>query len=219
MRAGHRLRLVSAALALVGATLGGVAHADQPAPVDVVITPPPEVRRYVALEWNPLPLFTIGRLSANVVFAPTDHHALVLAPFYAWTTTAAIYIVADDGSATQLPVQHFEGGGAELGYRYYFGRGGPRGFFLGPSLILSAFQARAQDQVKTTYGDLGLAGDVGYQALVADRVSISLGAGLQYTFTAGGGGFNAIPAQQFPAELYANSGVRPRVLFAIGWAL
>ena len=101
----------------------------------------------------------------------------------------------------------------EIGYRYYFGQGGPRGLFLGPSLILGAFDAKAQNGTSTSYADFGLAADIGYQVLVADRVSLSLGAGLQYTATS-----KSIPDQQFPAEIYANDGLRPRVLASLGWA-
>ena len=193
-----------------------LARADQPPPVDVVIKQTPPPRRLLTIEWNPLPLITIGRLSANVVVAlpKLDHHAIIVSPYYAWTTTNRIYIYDDAGNQTALPTQHFEGGGAELGYRYYSGYGGARGLFLGPSLILAAFQARAQDNATLTYANFGLAADVGYEALLADRVALSLGGGLQYTATS-----KSIPDQQFPAELYANGGLRPRVLLSIGWAL
>jgi hypothetical protein len=201
---------------LAGAALLAVpraAFADQPPPVDVAIKLAPPPRRSVLVEWNPLGLFTIGRLSANLVVAPADHHALILSPFYAWTNTQPITVYSDQGPTAQLPTQHFEGFGGELGYRYYFGQSGPRGVFIGPSLILGWFQATAQNQTSTQYLQYGLAADVGYQMLVADRVSLSLGAGLQYTAET-----KDLPNQQFPAELYANSGLRPRVLLSAGWA-
>jgi hypothetical protein len=50
--------------------------------------------------------------------------------------------------------------------------------------------------------------------LIADRVALSLGAGLQALTTS-----KSIPGQQFPAKIYANGGVLPRLLFAIGVAL
>jgi hypothetical protein len=183
-----------------------------PPPVDVVIAQNPP-RRVFAVEWNPLPLFTIGKLSANLLFVPVSHHAVILSPFYAWTTTAPIRVFDDMGTATQLPQQKFSGYGAELGYRYYFEEGGPRGFFLGPSLIAGSFVATAQNGTDTSYLDYGAAADIGYETLVAERVALSLGAGVQYTTTS-----KSIPHQQFPAQLYANDLVRPRLLLALGWA-
>jgi hypothetical protein len=183
-----------------------------PPPVDVVI-PETAPRRIFAVEWNPLPLVTIGKLSANLVIVPVDHHALVLSPFYAWTTTAPIFVFDDNGNPSQLPEQRFTGYGGELGYRYYSRQGGPRGLFVGPSFILGSFVATAANGTKTSFLDYGAAADIGYETLVADRVALSLGAGVQYTATS-----KSIPSQQFPAQLYANSLVRPRLLFALGWA-
>ena len=181
---------------------------------DVVIHDTPQPHRLVAIEWNPLPLPTIRKASANVIITPADHHALVLSPFYVSTTTESIDVVDDSGRHTRLPEQKFYGFGAELGYRYYGGSGGPRGLFVGPSLVLGSFTAKAQDGTKTPYLDLGIAADVGYQVLVADRVALSLGGGIQYVAPS-----KSIPAQQFPASVYANSRVSPRLLFAVGWAL
>jgi hypothetical protein len=74
-------------------------------------------------------------------------------------------------------------------------------------------KATAQDGTQTHFHNYGVAADVGYQMLVADRVVISLGAGVQYNWIS-----RSIPNQQFPAKLYANGGVRPRVLLSLGWA-
>jgi len=49
--------------------------------------------------------------------------------------------------------------------------------------------------------------------LIADRVALSLGGGLQYTATS-----ESIPSQQWPAQIYANNGLRPRVLISAGYA-
>ena len=88
-----------------------------------------------------------------------------------------------------------------------------RGFFAGPSFIIGSFTATAQNGSETPYLMFGGALDVGYAILVADRVSISLGAGAQYTAPD-----KSIPNQQFPASVYANSGLRPRLLLALGCA-
>lgn len=211
-RSPHAALLTSVALALALTAADATAMAGEFP--DVVVHDPAPPHRLVVVEWNPLPLVTIGKLSANAVLTPGDHHAFVLSPFYAWTTTAPIDAVDGAGNHTKLPEQEFSGFGAELGYRYYLGAGGARGMFLGPSLILGSFAARAQDGSKTPYLEYGVAADVGYQALVADRLSLSLGAGLQLAAPS-----KSIPDQQFPAWIYANRRVSPRLLFSIGWAL
>ena len=184
------------------------------ASMDVVIRDPSPPRRLLALEWNPLPLVTLGKLSANVVVVPIDHHAIVVSPFYASASTEPIYVYDDAGNPTQLPRQLFRGFGTEIGYRYYAGLGGPRGFFAGPSLLLASFKATAANASQTRFSDLGFAADIGYEALIADGLAISLGGGLQYVTTS-----TSIPDQQFPAQVYANRGLRPRFLVSLGWAL
>jgi hypothetical protein len=205
---------VAGAATLTSASLA-TADASTPAdtPVDVKIQETPPPRRVVTVEWNPVALITIDRVSFNVVIVPADHHALILSPFYQWATTQPIFVFDQDGAATQLPQQKFYGIGGEIGYRYYTGIGGPRGFFVGPSLILSAMTAKAQDGAKTGYVDYGLAGDVGYELLLADRVAVSVGVGAQFTTPD-----KSIPNQQFPADIYANSRAFPRALASIGWA-
>jgi hypothetical protein len=197
-----------------------IAHADtvEPVPdVRVAITPPPS--RRLAIELEPVPFIAdLGKLSADLVLVPIDHHALVVSPFYTSTTTAPIVIPDANGNPMlQLPEQIFHGVGIELGYRYYRGLGGPRGFFVGPSFIfveMNEKQGQFGDGSHTSYRDLGVALDVGYQVLVADRLSLALGAGVQGLVTS-----KSIPEQQFPAKMYANSGVWPRLVLAIGWAL
>lgn len=209
-----RSRLGAIALVALAPALPRAASADDSAPaVDVVIhdTPPP--RRLLALEFNPLSLI-IGKVSASAVIVPVDHHALVLSPFYVSTTTNGIDVFDNQGNATQLPVQTFSGFGGELGYRYYTGLGGPRGFFAGPAIILGAMTARAQNGSSTGYLDYGLAADIGYELLVADRMALTLGGGVQYTMPS-----QSLPNQQFPADVYANSRLLPRALLSLGWAL
>jgi hypothetical protein len=199
-------------------------------PVDVTLPEAAPPRRYLAIEWNPLPFVAmhtgvkpdpggptqggLGKLSLNLVLAPLEHHALILSPYYVLTRTTPITAFDDNANPTQLPVQTFRGYGTELGYRYYTGQGGLRGFFAGPSLILAAMTATAQNGQKTPYLDYGVAVDVGYQALVVDSVSLSLGAGLQYTTPS-----KNIPEQMLWAKVFANTAVFPRVLASVGWAL
>jgi hypothetical protein len=185
------------------------------AAVDVVIHDGPPPRRILAVEFNPLPLI-IGKVSVSAVIAPVDHHALILTPFYISTTTWPIYTYQgsyNQATSMQLPQQSFSGFGGEIGYRYYTGLGGPRGFFVGPSFIFAGMTAKAQDGSSTDYLDLGGALDVGYELLVMDTVAISLGVGAQYTAPD-----KTIPNQQFPADVYANGKLEPRALASIGWA-
>jgi hypothetical protein len=203
--------LACIALALPAA-LSGIALAEAPPAVDVVIHDEPPPRRILTVEYNPLPLL-LGKISANIILAPFDHHALVFSPSYVSTETAPIYVFDDAGNPTQLPKQKFKGFGGELGYRYYFGEGGARGFFLGPSLILASLTATAQDGSRTPFLNYGVAADIGYQAMLWESVTLSLGGGVQYTRTD-----KAIPDQQVPAKFFANGGVRPRLLLSVGWA-
>jgi hypothetical protein len=206
----HRLVFKLLGIAMVAAS----AAAAEPEPaVDVAIHEPLAPRRFVSVAWNPL-AFLVGRLSFDVIIVPIEHHALVVSPFYASTSTAPIYVYDDHGVATRLPEQTFKGGGAELGYRYYDGREGPRGFFLGPSLILGSFTATAENGSQTHYLQYGFAADVGYQTAIEDRVSLTLGVGVQYTRPD-----KSIPSQQFPSKLFADSAVFPRLLLSLGVAL
>jgi hypothetical protein len=213
-----RTSLVAGLLA-AGATSTAVrlSAAASPVAVDVVLHDAPEPHKTLTVEWNPLSLF-IDRFSVDVVVVPGDHHGLVLSPFYTWASTAA-YATNIDGEGNALPytlnvlAQTFKGFGGELGYRYYFDQGGPRGLFVGPSLLAAALTATAGYGSQTSFADLGIAADAGYEALVADCIAISVGAGLQYTFTT-----KSIPDQQLPASIYANDRLYPRLLLSMGYA-
>jgi hypothetical protein len=194
-------------------TSASVARAEPPPPVDVVLRDPPPAHRTLALEFNPLALI-IGKLSANVIIVPGDHHALVVSPYYTSTTTAPISLVDASGApTTRLPQQTFQGFGGELGYRYYWGLGGPRGAFVGPSLLVASMNANAENGTTTSFVQYGVAADAGFEALVADAVSVTVGGGVQYAATS-----VSIPSQQFPANVFANHGVWPRLLLSLGWA-
>ncbi len=211
---------LAAWLAAVGANLvtprTALADAEAPpsAPVDVMVKTEPPPRRVVALEWNPIALL-YERVSVSVEIAPLDHHVLILSPYYFNSRTAAFQPNTPDaaGNIVQVPSQRFEGFGGEIGYRYYTGLGGPRGFFVGPSLILASVQGTAGDGTKTSLADYGFAVDVGYQMLVADNWVVALGVGAEYTWAG-----KSLPDQQWPANMYANSGFHPRPLFALGYA-
>ena len=200
--------LVASSLFLFGIFCFRAASAAEANPVDVRIPEASPPRRVFAIEYNPIAL-AIDRISIDVEVAPAEHHALILSPYYFYPRTAAF--MNDSGQAVLS--QKFEGAGGELGYRYYFGRGGLRGAFVGPSVLAAWVNATAGDGAQTSFGDIGFAADVGYQALVVDDWVVSLGAGAQYVWTT-----RSIPDQQMPANLYANRGIQPRVLFALGYA-
>jgi hypothetical protein len=185
-----------------------LARADPPPPVDVAVKVEPPPQRVVALEWNPLDLLS-ERISVSLEIVPVSHHALVLTPYYFDSSTAAFQTEA----LVEIPSQRFRGFGGEIGYRYYTGLAGPRGLFVGPSLILAWVQATAGDGSQTSLSDYGIAVDVGYEALVADNWVIALGVGADYTFTS-----KSLPEQQWPANTYANSGFHPRPLASLGYA-
>ncbi len=214
--------LLAAALAALPVALvpSGAARADVAAqdnqaapvpastPVDVAIAQASPSRRVATIEWNPIALL-IQRVSFNVEIAPADHHALVFTPMYFYPRTASF----TNDSGQVVLAQTFEGFGGEIGYRYYTGAGGLRGFYAGPSVFALFPTATAGNGSKTSFSDFGLAADVGYQALVADSWLVSLGGGVQYTFTS-----ESLARQQQPATIVANRGVQPRVDFSVGYA-
>jgi hypothetical protein len=197
--------------------------------VDVRLNDTHSPHRFATIEWNPLALF-IDRVSFNVAIVPGNHHALVVSPFYTWANTAEYAtglnangtpLVDKTGNITgtpgstytlNVPKQTFTGFGGELGYRYYFAQGGPRGLFAGPSFILEAIRAKAYNGSETSFTGYGLAADVGYEALVADAFAVSVGVGAQYTWTS-----QSIPPQQLPASIYANERFYPRLLLSLGY--
>ncbi len=208
----RRRRALPTVVLLAALALPAPARGEAEPAVDVRLQLPPPPHRIMSLSYNPLELI-FGKVSIDAVIVPRSHHALVLSPFYVTTTTAPIYVFDDMGHPTQLTAQSFRGAGAELGYRYYFGQQGPRGFYLGPSVVLAWMQVTAGNGSETNFLHYGFAADAGYQLLIADRVSLSLGAGLQVVLTD-----KSIPKQQFPARFYANEGVAPRVNASLGVA-
>jgi hypothetical protein len=198
-----------------------VGSAQQPpsaTPVDVELKETPPPHRTLTIDWNPLALF-IDRFSLDAVIAPGDHHALVVTGFDTWASTAEFATSLDAqgnqlGYTLSVPSQSFKGFGGELGYRYYGGRGGARGFFGGPSFLIESITATPYRGSDTSFMGYGVAGDVGYEALVADTVAVTIGAGLQYTFTS-----KSIPPQQLPASIVANERLYPRLLLSFGYAL
>jgi hypothetical protein len=210
--------MIHPALALLSCGLGmtlDIASAQAPtlasAPVDVAVNEPAPARRVFAIEFNPLALF-IHRIGGNLEIVPVDHHALTLTGYYFNTRTAS-FMSPENGALVTTPSQRFDGAGGEIGYRWYAGRGGPRGFFAGPSFTLARVHATDSVGNEMSFFNYGAALDVGWQALIADDWLISVGGGITYTFTS-----KSLPDQQAPAAYYANGGLHPRALAAVGYA-
>lgn len=178
--------------------------------------PPVEyVHRNFAIEVTPLSLI-IEHFGAGLELMPVEHHALLLSGYYFSTTTAKNLTTAPNPISDTGPVlvnNKFQGFGGELGYRYYYGHNGPRGLFVGPSLLLGKFDALPSAGATTHFYDIGGAADVGYQAILGDAWVFGFSAGAQYTWVS-----QSFPMQEAPAAYHANSGIHPRMQIAVGYA-
>jgi hypothetical protein len=192
----RRRRRVVAAAAI--ALTPAAAHAQTE--IDDVREPEPVTRRF-AIYVNPMSLI-VNRYGGSLELLLASHHALEAGAYY-------VYSAVSDGASRNV----FEGVGGELGYRLYLGQNGFRGFYVGPSFLIAALDAVPQSGATVSYLQLGGALDLGWEALVADRVLVGIGAGAEYTANT-----KSFPAQQIPASVYANDGIRPRVSVAIGVA-
>jgi hypothetical protein len=215
----------SLAAAIAAMTLGsGVARADAPPPPLAGMGSSPDADyaayerktepaeegefKHVTLELTPLDwLFNQAGLTFEIV--PVKHHALVLRGYY--------FTLKTDPDADFGRTNLFQGVGGEIGWRYYTSENGPRGVFVGPSLIGGFFHAKSggdtNPDVSANFGSYGFAVDGGYQAIVADRVVIGIGAGVQYARAT-----RDNPDQAWPASLHANNKAFPRFLWSLGWA-
>ena len=203
-------------LAFVAAT--GTAEAQQPAPAPAGAAPaaapaPKEEadeHKSFLIVLNPLAI-GIGRYSIQAEYLPATHHAITLNPFFASVPVTATV------NGKEVDLGSLTGFGAELGYRYYTGTKGPNGFFIGPSLLFGAYSTDGggTNAQSKSFTGIGGALDLGGQAVIGPGFTIGGGFGMQYTsvsedFTTDD--FNLAGA------IIAGGGLRPRFLFAIGWA-
>lgn len=156
-----------------------------------------------AIELNPLAVF-VAKFGGNVEILPGSHHALI-------------------GSlAGQDTGNYFQGVVAEAGYRYYTRPHTLAGPFLDASLMASWFSYRTNREGPAEYVSqddtfgYGIAFDAGYQWIAFDRILIGAGGGLMVQhfkprkYELYQSDFTSI------AELFMDSGVRPRVLATMG---
>jgi hypothetical protein len=196
----RRRRRLGSLLALGSLLTPAVARAEPPPPDLITVHEAAPPTRRIAISYDPLTLM-LQRYGANVEVLLASHHVLGVSAYYAYARTN------EDTNNV------FRGVGGELGYRWYSGDDGPRGFYIGPSVLLGRFEAVPARGDSVSYWNVGGAMDLGWQALVADRVLFGLGAGLQYTAPT-----VSLAAQEVTASVYANAGLRPRLSLAFGVA-
>lgn len=158
--------------------------------------------RAVTLELNPVAFLIQNYGGAVELMMSPDHHALIVSLHY------------DRMNAVPFPDTRFHGLGSEIGYRYYSGFHGPRGLFIGPSLLAGGYLAVPLAGDNVTFATIGGAIDVGYQAIVRD-VTFAIGTGIQYTRPTKSAGFEGA---EYPVAIYTNGGLHPRILASIGYA-
>ena len=169
---------------------------------------PQQPHKQFAIIANPLAVF-LGRYSIQGEWLPALHHAITLNPFYDHTPVkvTANGVEADLGS--------LNGFGAELGYKFYSGRKGPNGFFVGPSFLFASYKSSMSGYPDKSFTSVGGAIDIGGQGVIGDGFVIGGGFGLQWTKTSEDfdtENFN------FTSAAIAGGGTRPRFLFTLGYA-
>jgi hypothetical protein len=157
---------------------------------------------------NPLGVF-LGRYSIEAEYLPALHHAITLNPFYDHTPVKATV----NGVETDLG--SLNGFGAELGYKFYTGKKGPNGFFVGPSFLFASYKSSMSGYPDKSFTSVGGAIDIGGQAVIGDGFVIGGGFGLQWTKTS-----EEIDTENLnlASAVIAGGGTRPRFLFTIGYA-
>ncbi len=203
----------SFALALAFVTTPATALADE---YPVWFVPEGEPMKTLALEANPLAI-GVGRFSLTLEYMLAPHHAIEITPYIYFALPAA---------NTEVDAY-----GGEIGYRYYTGKHGPQGWFLGGSLAFGAFTYqhnaptvnRASDgllldeSVTTQYDQISAAIDAGYQMILQEHVVVGVGAGVEYRYLTLDPDFQ--PYDHDGQWLVYGPGFRPRLLFSMGGAL
>lgn len=178
-----------------------------PAPALVPLEDAAGEFRQFAILANPLAL-SIGRYSVQVEYLPALHHAIVLNPVY---THAPVKYTAN---GQEIDAGSLNGFGGEIGYKFYTGKKGPNGFYVGPSFLFASYSSSLTGTPNKSFTSIGGALDVGGQAVLGG-FTIGGGFGLQVTKTS-----EEIDTENFnfAASIIAGGGWRPRALFTIGYA-
>jgi hypothetical protein len=198
---------------------GKEAHADEsvlppptpPTQADVLPTPPPPTKDWPrrSFEQNVGDIL-VGRVSLCIEQMLGQHQALYLAGH----GQIAGFVVDD----------WFAGAGAELGYRFYTGRGGTRGIYFGPSVFFAESYSGGTIALESITGTftgekkpwmtaVGGAVEAGYKWMSGRGFLIGSGFGVE---------LRAANRQKSEvsqlAWLFDGGGVRPRVSVVMGQA-
>jgi hypothetical protein len=157
---------------------------------------------------NPLS-WGIGRYGADLQWLPAQHHAIVLNPFFASTTA---HVEMEAGGVKSSYDEKFSGFGTEVGYRFYSGERGANGFFVGPSLLLGTYTAKAGSE-SVAFTSVGYAVDIGGQHVFSNGLTLGGGFGMQHTSV--NKDFTDLP---LTAAILAGGGWRPRFLLSLGYS-
>jgi hypothetical protein len=158
-----------------------------------------------ALEYQVLGPFFGGRLAITAEWSPATHHAILISPQFVHTTQ---HVNVTQDSTIQ---QSYTGGGGEIGYRYYSGRRGMNGLYIGPSVLAGVYNASLPDG-DHAFTNIGLAVDAGIQAIIANHLIVGGGGGIEYLSVSKN--FNDVPGG---ASYVAQRGLKPRVGIQVGY--
>ncbi|MFO0739187.1 MAG: hypothetical protein U0270_25035 [Labilithrix sp.] len=204
-----------ATLAVLGLlTLTADASAAEPAPAEPrkdywhVLHEKKEETRTFDLSVNPLGLL-IGRYSIQGEIMLVPHLAVTINPVFTYST------VTVGSGQSETEIGSLMGFGGELGGRFYSGKRGPEGFFVGPSFLFSSNRGKGWGGVEQSFLAYGAALDIGGQVLFDSGFTFSGGFGIQYTKTS-----EEISADNFnlASAIVAGGGIRPRFLVSLGYA-
>lgn len=173
--------------------------------------------KHFSVELNPLGVF-IGRYGINVGWMPAVHHQLMLNPHYD-SVSAEVSMTDFTTGRTITYKDRFSGFGGELGYRFYTGKKGPNGFFVGPAALFGIYSSSASDLTQSTaksFNSMGFAVDIGGQGVIGPGIVVGGGFGLQYTRVSE----DASKLGDLPlsATVLVGGGWRPRFLLSVGYA-
>ncbi|MEO7094983.1 MAG: hypothetical protein ABI175_17120 [Polyangiales bacterium] len=185
-----------------------LAYVPAAAPVDTAPTKADDDYKHVTIQANPLSAI-IGRYGIDVAYLPALHHGIVVNPFY-----SHVGVDATSSNGATVAAWSLSGFGGEVGYRFYTGERGANGFYIGPSFLFSSYKQTVTGGDSLSFTNMGAAVDVGGQAIIGDGFTIGGGFGLQYTKTS----VDLGSIDKFAANALAGGGVRPRVLFTLGYS-
>jgi hypothetical protein len=213
---GFALTLASlaATMSLVGAASAEgtaappLAYVPSAQPVDTAPPAAEDDYKHFTIQANPLSAL-IGRYGVDFAYLPALHHGIVVNPFY-----SHVGVDATNSNGVTTAAWSLSGFGGEVGYRFYTGEKGASGFYVGPSFIFASYKQSVTGGDSLSFTNMGAAVDIGGQAIIGDGFTIGGGFGLQYTKTS----VDLGSIDKFAANALAGGGLRPRVLFTLGYS-